>query len=128
MDNELTMQQEILAIAKELSRARQSEESVLEKLCEAACAEVRGRLREGIDEEDCAAAFTCACAWLAAAGLLAARGGGEEIASLRAGDVSVTTRTGNECGESAGCLRRQAWELMAPYVTDSGFCFCGVQG
>ena len=101
MDNELTMQQEILAIAKELSRARQSEESVLEKLCEAACAEVRGRLREGIDEE---------------------------IASLRAGDVSVTTRTGNECGESAGRLRRQAWELMAPYVTDSGFCFCGVQG
>ena len=101
MDNELTMQQEILAIAKELSRARQSEESVLEKLCEAACAEVRSRLREGI---------------------------GEEIASLRAGDVSVTTRTGNECGESAGCLRRQAWELMAPYVTDSGFCFCGVQG
>ena len=72
MDNELTMQQEILAIAKELSRARQSEESVLEKLCEAACAEVRSRLREGIGEEDCAAAFTCACAWLAAAGLLAA--------------------------------------------------------
>lgn len=124
MNNEMTMQQEILAIAAELSHAGQSEQGVLEKLCAAACAEVTGRLRTGVCAEDCAGAFTCACAWLAAGRLLASRGGREEISSLRAGDFSVTARGQSESGER---LCRRAWELMAPYISGSGFCFRGVR-
>ncbi|MDO4813234.1 MAG: hypothetical protein Q3995_06950 [Eubacteriales bacterium] len=127
MDNEMTVQQEILAIAAELSRAQESEQGVLEKLCMAAYASVEERLREGVCVADCAAAFTCACAWLAAGELIASRKGGEELSSLRAGDLSVTRRSDGE--RAAACVRlsRQAWELMAPYIRDSGFCFRGVR-
>ena len=124
MSNETTMREEITAIASELSRATETEESVLTKLCTAACAEIEGKLREGISKEDCEGAFTCAAAWLAAAALVSARAGGEDVSSLRAGDLSVTKRSAAEYER----LRRQAWELMAPYVKDSGFCFRGVRG
>lgn len=127
MDNEMTMQQEILAIAAELSHAQSSEQGMLEKLCAAAYASVTDRLREGICVADCAAAFTCACAWLAASELIASRKGREEISSLRAGDLSVTRRSDSERDASCVRLRRQAWELMAPYIKDSGFCFRGVR-
>ena len=87
-----------------------------------------GKLREGIQKEDCEGAFICACAWLAAAALLSTRTEGEEFSSLRAGDFSVTAWTQRERGEYAARLRRQAWELMAPYCADSGFFFGGVCG
>ena len=124
MSNETTMLEEITAIASELSHATQAEENVLDKLCAAACQELDGKLREGISKEDCEGAFTCAAAWLAAAALASARSSGEDVASLRAGDLSVTKRSAAEYER----LRRQAWELMAPYVKDSGFCFRGVRG
>ena len=124
MSNEMTMLEEITAIASELSHATASEENVLDKLCTAACGEIEGKLREGISKEDCEGAFICAAAWLAAAALSSARVTGEEVSSLRAGDLSVTKRSAAEYER----LRRQAWELMAPYVKDSGFCFRGVRG
>ena len=128
MSNETTMLEEITAIASELSHAAEAEKSVLDKLCAAACEELAGKLREGISKEDCEGAFTCAAAWLAAAALISAREGGEAISSLHAGDLSVTRRSGAECREQYKRLRTQAWELMAPYVKDSGFCFRGVRG
>ena len=128
MTNETTMLEEINAIALELSHAAAEESSVLEKLCEAACGEIEGKLREGISKEDCEGAFICAAAWLAAAALSSARTNGEEISSLRTGDLNVTTRGEKERSEQYERLRRQAWELMAPYVKDSGFCFRGVRG
>ena len=128
MSNETTMREEITAIASELSHSTQAEENVLDKLCTAACAEIEGKLREGISKEDCEGAFTCAAAWLAAAALSSARSSGEDVSSLRAGDLSVTKRSGAECGKQYERLRKQAWELMAPYVKDSGFCFRGVRG
>ena len=128
MSNETTMREEITAIASELSHATQAEENVLDKLCTAACAEIEGKLREGISKEDCEGAFTCAAAWLAAAALVSARAGGEDVSSLRAGDLSVTKRGAAECAQQYERLRYQAWELMAPYVKDSGFCFRGVRG
>ena len=124
MRNKTTMFEEITAIAAELSHATQAEENVLDKLCAAACGEIEGKLREGISKEDCAGAFTCAAAWLAAAALASARSSGEDVSSLRAGNLSVTKRSGAEYER----LRKQAWELMAPYVKDSGFCFRGVRG
>ena len=128
MTNETTMLEEINAIALELSHAAAEESGMLEKLCEAACGEIEGKLREGISKEDCEGAFICAAAWLAAAALSSARTNGEEISSLRAGDLNVTTRGEKERSEQYERLRRQAWELMAPYVKDSGFCFRGVRG
>ena len=124
MSNETTMLEEITAIASELSHATETEEDVLDKLCTAACGEIEGKLREGISKEDCEGAFTCAAAWLAAAALASARLSGEDVSSLRAGDLSVIKRSGAEYER----LRKQAWELMAPYVKDSGFCFRGVRG
>ena len=128
MKNKTTMFEEIVSIASELSHATAEEAGVLDKLCAAACRELTGRLREGISKEDCEGAFTCAAAWLAAAALASARGSGEDVSSLRAGELSVTRRSGKECSEQYARLRRQAWELMAPYVKDSGFCFRGVCG
>ena len=128
MSNEMTMREEITAIASELSHATETEKSVLDKLCAAACAEIEEKLREGISKEDCEGAFTCAAAWLAAAALASARSSGEDVSSLRAGDLSVTKRSGAECAQQYERLRKQAWELMAPYVKDSGFCFRGVRG
>ena len=124
MRNKTTMFEEITSIASELSHATAEEAGVLDKLCAAACQELAGKLREGISKEDCRGAFTCAAAWLAAAALASARSSGEDVASLRAGDLSVTKRGSAEYER----LRRQAWELMAPYVKDSGFCFRGVRG
>ena len=128
MRNKTMMFEEITSIASELSHATAAEAVVLPKLCAAACQELAGKLREGISKEDCEGAFTCAAAWLAAAALISAREGGEEISSLHAGDLSVTKRSGKECSEQYMRLRTQAWELMAPYVKDSGFCFRGVRG
>ena len=124
MSNETTMLEEITAIASELSHATASEGNALDKLCTAACGEIEGKLREGISKEDCEGAFICAAAWLAAAALASARSSGEDVSSLRAGDLSVTKRSVAEYER----LRKQAWELMAPYVKDSGFCFRGVCG
>ena len=128
MSNEATMLEEINAIAAEMSHATQTEKSVLGRLCAAACGEIERKLREGVSREDCEGAFVCASAWLAAAALISAREGGENISSLRAGDLSVTKRGGAECAQQYERLRKQAWELMAPYVRDSGFCFRGVRG
>lgn len=128
MDNETTMLDEILTIAGELSKATEDEANVLKMLCAASCAEVEGRLREGVVKEDCEGAFICAAAWLAAAALQSVRTGGDELSSLRAGDLSVSVKSQAECGAQYERLRRQAWDLMAPYIKDSGFCFCGVRG
>ena len=128
MRNKTTMFEEITSIASELSHATAGEAGVLDKLCAAACQELAGKLREGISKEDCAGAFTCAAAWLAAAALSSAREGGEGTSSLHAGDLSVTKRSAAESKQQYERLRKQAWELMAPYVKDSGFCFRGVRG
>ena len=128
MRNKTTMFEEITSIAAELSHATAEEAGVLDKLCAAACQELAGKLREGISKEDCAGAFTCAAAWLAAAALSSARSSGEDVSSLHAGDLSVTRRSAAECEQQYERLRKQAWELMAPYVKDSGFCFRGVRG
>lgn len=128
MDNETKMLDEILTIAGELSKAAADEADVLEMLCTASCAEVEGRLRDGIAKEDCEGAFICAAAWLAAAALQSVRAGGDELSSLRAGDLSVSMKSQAERGAQYERLRKQAWDLMAPYIKDSGFCFFGVRG
>ncbi len=115
------MQEEILTLAKTLSGAGEDEETALALLCKAAEKEWKGRLREGIELEECREAFLCAAALFAAASLTAGRGG----LRFTAGDVSVTEAEG---GKSAEVLRREAERLMDPYVAEMKFCFRGVRG
>ena len=63
-----------------------------------------------------------------AAALEGARAGGEELSSLRAGDLTVTKRASGESGRRLEALCEQARMLMQPYTKDGSFCFFGVQG
>lgn len=126
---EKTMEEKIVSLASALTEAKEEESELLRLLCAAQSEVLASSLRAGITKEDCAGAFICAAAFLGAAALAAARnGGGEEVSSLRAGDVTITKRAAGENGERLGALREQAWALMRPYTKDGGFCFCGVQG
>lgn len=126
---EKTMEEKILAIASALAGATEDEQELLRLLCTAQSEVLAASLREGVTKEDCAGAFVCAAAFLSASALAAARnGGGEELSSLRAGDMTITKRTAGESSKKFDALREQAWALLKPYTRDGGFCFCGVRG
>ena len=71
--------------------------------------------------------FCCACAFSAVAGLLTGRSGGEGVASFKAGDISVQKSSEAETRSAMAGLQSQAEQLMAPYVSEDGFCFRGVR-
>ena len=110
-----------------LSKADESEKSMLRMICTAQEESLVCALKEGVAKEDCESAFICAASWLAAAALESARAGGEEFSSLRAGDLTVTKCSSDEGSKRLSLLREQAWALMRPYTTDGGFCFRGVE-
>ena len=114
-----SMSEQIFSIACALSKADESEKSMLRMICTAQ--------EESVAKEDCESAFICAASWLAAAALESARAGGEEFSSLRAGDLTVTKCSSDEGRKRLSLLREQAWALMRPYTTDGGFCFRGVE-
>ena len=116
--------EEILAAARELAGRAMTdgEEKILSVLCAGELGAWRGRLREGVTEEDCGDALTVACAW----GALAAMETAWEHGSGR--DLSVRETEGQTAEESANALRRQAERLMAPYARDEGFAFWEVEG
>ena len=118
-----SMSEQIFSIACALSKADESEKSMLRMICTAQEESLVRALKEGVAKEDCESAFICAASWLAAA----ARAGGEEFSSLRAGDLTVTKRSSDEGSKRLSLLREQAWALMRPYTTDGGFCFRGVE-
>ena len=121
------MREDIFAAASALCKSAETERELLRTLCDARALELERLLRAGLSVDDCAAAFTCAAGWLAAADLEDIRCAAEELSSARAGDMSVTAAGANERRERTALLRRQARRLMEPYCTD-GFFFCGVQG
>lgn len=118
----------ILAVACAMTKADENERETLALLCTAEEKTLEERLREGVCKEECEDAFICAAAFLAAAALESARAGGEELSSLRAGDLTVTKRSSGEGGKRLAALREQAQMLMRPYTKDGAFCFFGVQG
>lgn len=120
------MQEKILEYAKMLGGAEEGREDLLEALCEAAEAELAGRLRSGMTPAECGGAFPVAAAWLALAGLCAGECARGEASGWTAGAVSVSGSV--PAGERAGTLRAQALRLMGPYLRDDGFCFRGVRG
>ena len=123
-----SMSEQICAIACALTKADEGEKEMLAMLCATQEEMLEQRLREGVSKEACASAFVCAAAFLSAAALQSAKAGGEEVSSLRAGDLTVTKRSPGESGKRLDALREQAWALMRPYTKDGAFCFFGVQG
>lgn len=110
-----------MELALALGDVEETERAALKLLCQAAEAELRGQLREGIRPEDCEPAFLAAAAWVALAGLYAGRSAG--VSSFSAGDLTIH----QEGGEGAALLAH-AKRVMAPYRADGGFSFQGVKG
>ena len=121
------MEEKILKLAKDLSGAGEAREETLKLLCAQAAEELAGRLREGLSAEDCGSAFPVAAAWLA---LSLLRGGesAEGVESFSAGDLTIRRAEGGAALEDAAGLRRQAEEVMGPYLRDRAFSFRGVPG
>ena len=109
-----SMSEQIFSIACALSKADESEKSMLRMICTAQEESLVRALKEGVAKEDCESAFICAASWLAAAALESARAGGEEFSSLRAGDLTVTKRSSDEGSKRLSLLREQAWGGVGP--------------
>ena len=120
-------QETALTLARELSGAGEAEEALLELLCQAAEQQWEKRLRPGMTTEDCGKAFPCAVAFTAAADLVTGRSG-DDVATFKAGDVSVERRDGNDGAALAAALRQTAERLMAPYAVPADFAFRRVRG
>lgn len=120
------MGEEILALAKLVTGAGETEWEYLEKLCRAELDALGRRLR-GTLEKTKENAFVCAAAWLAAADYFSAKGAAG-AASWSAGDVSVKEKGGSDYAAAAALLRRAAHQLLADCLEDDDFAFQGVRG
>lgn len=114
------MGKESAALAMALGHVGEEERENLLLLCQAAEQELTQRLKEGVAAEDCSASLALAAAWMALEALEERDG----VESFSAGDMTIRT-AGNR---GNGRLRRQAEQVMAPYLRDDQFCFRGVQG
>ena len=113
---------EIYSFAEE-AVGRADSEGTLSALCEAASAELMGRLREGTDVESIKPLFVTAAGVLALSMYIAL--GGDATESFRAGNLAVTI--GGERA-SAHVLRQQAESMLCAYMADRGFDFRSVEG
>ena len=95
--------EEILAAARELAGRAMTdgEEKILSVLCAGELGAWRGRLREGVTEEDCGDALTVACAW----GALAAM---EVPGNMGRAGWCHFPRGISRCGKRRGRRRRRA--------------------
>ena len=117
------MQYRMMELARNMTGDGEEQEEALLCACCAAREQLSAALREGVTEQDCADTFALAGAWLALAALETGCAA-EQVQSFTAGDVSVHT---GDSTTRVQMLRRQAWELMAPWVTDRRFMFYGVR-
>ena len=120
------MSEEIVAMAQKLGKVADEDLEILTALCQAAEAEVAGRLRDGVTAEDCGQAYVLGCAWLALAAM-AANGVGTAPLKFTAGEVSIQEEIGDGA-QRARALRLQAETVLGPYLQDCGFVFRGVEG
>ena len=120
------MEEEILAMAKSITKPAEEEESYLQTLCDAEQARLSEKLKEPLSDRR-RSAFICAAAALAAADYYAGKGAGG-AASWSAGDVTVHEQGGAGYGAVADNLRLVAAELMSGLLMDDGFAFLGVRG
>lgn len=120
---------ELVELAKQFCGAESAEDAVLlEQFCAAEAERWRNRLRDGVTEADCGAAFSCAVALCAAADCLTARNGTEAAPSFTAGAVSVQGRSAAETEQAVHALRQLAEQLMCRYAALSDFSVRSVRG
>jgi len=118
------MHQSILALAAQMPASAQVGQALLDAFCTAAEDTLRSRLHSGIEPETLGERFVCAAAMLACAMCAAASEGEGE--SLRAGNVSVSRKSGSG-HKAAAALRAETFALLQDCVTDDGFAFLGVE-
>jgi len=116
----VTLLDDILSLACTYVQARQEDITVLQRLCTAAEAQLKSRLRKDVKVEDCVDSFVCAAALLAAADFSAVSAA-FGAKSFTAGPISVS----REDEKASKSLREQAAMMMAPFCQDA-FCFMGV--
>ena len=121
------MDETILSLAQTITNATDEELTLLGMLCTAAQREWSDRLRQGVVISDCEELFICACAYSAAAGLLATRKGRQEPVSFTAGGLSIRELGETERTATGVSLRQAAERLMAPWINESDFAFHGVR-
>lgn len=117
------MTEEIVALCRAMGASEDQEELLL-PLVQAVRSQLAARLRDGTAPEDCGPAFPLAAAMTAMDQLSGMLGGGDEVASFTAGDLTIR----KESGSRSGTLSAQAERLLAPWLAGSGFVFQGVDG
>lgn len=122
------MDETIVALAARLAGLEEADTALLEPLCAAARQRWIDRLRQGVTEEDCGEALSCAAAFSAAAQAVSGADSTGGVTSFKAGEVSVQGRTAAESAALSEALRAAAEELMAPYARTGSFAFWGVDG
>lgn len=114
-----------VAIAREQGSLGEATEGRLTRLAQVAAEGFLARLRPGVTLADCGGALALAAGWTALADYQ--MGGGEEVESFTAGDVTVRQSGGGTAQGEA--LRRRAQKVMAPYARgEEPFAFQGVRG
>ena len=113
-------------MARKLGKVADEDLEILTALCQAAEAEMAGRLRDGVTAEDCGQAYVLGCAWLALAAM-AVNGTGTAPLKFTAGEVSIQEES-SDAVQRSRALRLQAETVLGPYLQDSGFVFRGVEG
>ena len=117
------MEEEIVALCRAMG-AGEGQDELLLPLVRAVRDRLAGRLREGVEPEDCGPAFPLAAA-MAVTEHLAGMTGQREIASFTAGELTIRRA---ENGREEASLSRQVEGLLAPWLKDGGFFFQGVKG
>ena len=118
------MIEEIMALCRAMGASVDQEELLL-PLVQTVSGQRAARLRDGTTQEDCGPAFTLAAAMTAMDQLSGILGGGDEVTSFTAGDLTIRKDVGSGTGKS---LSEQAERLLAPWLDGSGFVFQGVEG
>lgn len=116
---------EIMALCRAMGAVEDQEELLL-PLVQAVQRQLAGRLKAGLLPEDCGPAFPLAAAMTAMDRLSGMTGGGGDVTSFTAGDLTIRRETGN--GGLSKTLSAQADRLLAPWLGDNGFAFYGVEG
>lgn len=121
------MDETIVALAARLAGLEEADTALLEPLwCRGPGSAGSPGCGQGVTEEDCGEALSCATAFSAAAEAAGTGDGG--VTSFKAGEVSVQGRTAAESAALSAALRAAAEELMAPYAQTGSFAFLGVSG
>ena len=114
---------EILSFAEASLGGDGGKKDILSALCEAASAELMGRLKEGVETESIKPLFVTAAGVLALSMFVALDDCGSY--TFKAGNLSVSSAGG---AVSAHTLRKQAEAILSAYMADRGFEFRSVEG